>query len=130
MGTHINTLTKKADAALTDEHLLVTFGSDADHIAINAADDMPLGTVPDTPSEAEDIVAVNLLGSRNETVTMVASEAIDAGEIVYTAANGKVQDEPASGTVYKVGRALQAATADGDEIEVEPCFPVAATFGG
>jgi len=55
---------------------------------------------------------------------MTASEAITAGEDVYTAAAGKAQDLPvAAGTYYHVGRALTAATGDGVEIEVETCVP-------
>lgn len=127
MSTHKATLTKKADAAITTQQLLVKFGSDADHIAIIAAvTDLPLGVCLDTPSAAEDVVAIRMLGNSEETVEMVAAEAIDAGEFVYSHTNGKVTDLPAgAGTYYKVGRALTAATADGDIIEVETCMPQA-----
>ena len=125
-GTHEDSITKLADAALTDRHLLVKFGSDADHIAVNGASDDPLGVCNDEPSAAEREANVIILGVSHNTVLMVASEAITAGERVYTAASGKVQDEPsAAGTYYCVGRALNAASTDGDEIEVEPCFPIA-----
>jgi hypothetical protein len=48
---------------------------------------------------------------------MVAIEASAVGAILYTEANGKVQDTAAS-TSFQVGVALEAAGADGDVIEV------------
>ena len=56
---------------------------------------------------------------------MVASEAITVGSDVYTAANGKVQDEPAIvGTYYRVGRAITAASADAQTLVVAHYAPV------
>lgn len=120
-GTHAGSVTRKTDAALATRHLLHKVGSDADHVAPCGASDVPLGTVPDEASAAEENVEVALLGSAPSTRKMVASEAIDAGEKVYTAASGKVQDLPTSAaTYYCVGTALTAAAADGDVIEVDP----------
>lgn len=120
-GTHAGSLTRKTDAAIATRHLLVKVGSDADHVAACGASEVPIGTVPDEASAAEENVEVALLGAAPSTRTMVASEAIEAGEKVYTAANGKVQDLPAgAGTYYCVGTALTPAAADGDEIEVDP----------
>ena len=48
---------------------------------------------------------------------MLVSEALAAGATVYTEASGKVQDT-AQATAFQVGTALEAATADGDVIEV------------
>ncbi len=53
------------------------------------------------------------------TRTLVASEAITAGDDVYTAASGKITGYGTGPTGFKVGTAREAATADGDEIEVE-----------
>ena len=50
---------------------------------------------------------------------MVAIEALAAGALVYSETDGKVQDT-AQATSYLVGIALEAATADGDVIEVMP----------
>jgi len=118
-------LTRLADAALSTQHLLVKVGSDADHIAVMAAvTDVPIGTCPDTPAAAETSAAVHLLGSYPGTITMVASEAVSAGEQVFAAATGKVNDLPAAaGTYFCVGTAINAASADGDEIEVDACIP-------
>lgn len=121
-------MTKLADAALSTQHLLVKFGSDSDHLAVMAAvTDVPIGTCPDTP-EAGEAAAVLLLGAAEETRTMVAAEAIDLGERVFADAAGKVTDLPAAaGTYFCVGRALEAATDDGDEIQVDPCSPYPVT---
>lgn len=118
-------LGKRADAAITDRNRLVKIGSDSSHIALCGAADMPLGVCPDEPEAAEDPVAVLALGARKGTVPMVASEAIAADVDVYTAANGKIQDEPAAaGTFWLVGKTVGAAGADGDDVEVIPCKPV------
>lgn len=117
-------MTKIADAALTTQHLLVKVGSDADHIAVMAAvTDVPVGTCDDTPALGES-AAVRLLGSYPGTITMVASEAVSAGEQVFADAAGKVNDLPAAAATYFcVGTALTAASDDGDEIEVDACIP-------
>lgn len=112
------------DAAITTRYLLGKVGSDAGHIAACGASNIPIGVITDEASAAEDPVNVAVAGVADGTVLMVASEAIDAGEHVYTAASGKVQDLPAgAGTYYEVGLALTAASADGDLIEVAHCVP-------
>lgn len=124
-GTHEKAIGRFTDAAIATRHLLFKQGSDADHIVVCGANAIPLGTVADEATAAEARVHINLLG-KGPTKRMVASEAISAGEQVYTAANGKVQDLPgAAGTYYLVGTALTAAAADGDVIEVSDCAPVA-----
>jgi hypothetical protein len=129
VSTHENAKTYFADAAFASRFLLAKIGSDAEHIAINTDGDVPIGVVTDevaTADIAKIPMAVELLGISNRTLTMVASEAIDAGEDVYTEDGGKVQDLPTdAGTYYKVGKALTAAGADGDLIEVLHCHPVA-----
>jgi hypothetical protein len=124
-GTHDGVITKLADAAITTRYLLVKFGSDVDHIAVLAADDdLPLGPCEDEPAAAEDPVAVPLLGCVPRTVKLVASEAIDYGDEVFAVAGGKVQDTPvAKGTYYRVGRAIQTVTTDGDIVECIPYTP-------
>lgn len=124
-GTHDQALSKLTDAAITVRHYLYKFGSDAQHIAVMAAtSDVPLGTVPDEASAAEEAVSVQLLG-KGPTKKMVASEAMTVGDEVFTTATGKVQDRPAgAGTYWCIGIALTAAGADGDIIEVQDCVPV------
>ena len=123
-GTHLASMTKKADAAISTRYLLLKAGTDADHVDICGAVDKPEGVSPDEAAAAEDRISFFLLGIGDETRLMVASEAITAESEVYTAAAGKVQNEPAvAGTYYHVGKAKTASAADGDLIEVEPCKP-------
>lgn len=125
-GTFKNAKTYKADAAVATRFLLAKIGTDQNHSAACGANDIPIGVITDEAAAAEDLVAVELLGISNRTLLMVASEAITAGEAVYTAAGGKIQDLPAgAGTYHKVGHALTAAAADGDLIEVQHCAPIA-----
>lgn len=125
-GTHAGTITKLADAAITTRFLLVKPGTDGNHIALSGANDCPLGVCEDEPSAAEEPVAVALLGCSPRTVKMVANGEITALAEVYTAASGKISAVSAvAGTYYRVGRAIQASTGDGDTIEVDPYPPTA-----
>lgn len=125
-GTHEDSVTKLTDAAIATRYLLVKHGSDVSHVAACGANDKPLGICDDEAGAAEDPVNVQFLGVSKRTRLVVASEIIALDADVFTAANGKVQDEPAvAGTYYRVGRALQAAGADGDVIEIVPVEPVA-----
>jgi hypothetical protein len=125
-GTHAcGALNLFADAALATKHLLVKQGSDASHIAVCGAADLPKGICKDSPGAAEDLVHVVVLGSSIETQLAIASAAIAAGIPIYTAAAGKVQSEPtAAGTYYMVGYSITAAGADGDKIEFDPITPI------
>lgn len=124
-GTHEDGITKLSDASIASRFRLVKFGSDADHIALNGENDMPLGVCTDEPGAAEVPADVKFLGQANSTRTMVAIEAIAVNVEVFTANNGKIQNEPTvAGTYYKVGKTLTPAAANNDEIEVESCYPV------
>src|SRR5207253_400357 len=104
--------------------LLVKIGSDIDHVTpLTAATEMPLGVCTDEAGAAEDLVNVAVLGVTPGTVKMVANAAITAGATVYAAASGKV-GAAATGICWKVGRALNAAGADLDIVEVEHCIPI------
>ena len=118
-GTHSGAITKLTDAAITARHLLYKLGTDAAHVAVSGAADLPWGTIDDEAAAAEENVAVQLLG-KGSSKRMVASAAINAGVAVYAAASGKVA---ASGSVV-VGISLSAATTDGDIIEVVDVAPV------
>lgn len=124
-GVHEDSITKKADGAITTRHLLMKQGSDADHAAACGASDFPIGVCNDEAAAAEDLINIQSLNANNETRLMVASEAITVDEPVYAAASGKIQDEPAvAGTYFRVGVAKTAASADGDQIEVETHAPI------
>ena len=85
---------------------------------------VPIGTIGASASAAGVPVPVFLLGQVPHPIMMVSAGAVSLGAFVYTAASGRVQSEPsAAGTYYKVGIALQAATASGQEILVSSCIP-------
>lgn len=126
-GTHECAIGRYTDAAISTRHLLVKKGSDNDHIALCGAADVPLGTVVDEADAAEKRVNVQLLG-KGPTKRMVASAAIAAGVRVYTAAGGKIQTAPTGATVSLVGVSVNAASTNGDVIEVNDCVPVSVTF--
>jgi hypothetical protein len=130
-GTHEDGKTYLADAAQTSRYLLVKQGTDATHVAACGASDDPLGIAEDEAAAAEDPMCVQPLGSTKRTQKMVGAEAIAVGARVFTAASGKVQDLPtAQATYYLVGRALTACGGDGQEFEVDACFPVATVVSG
>ncbi len=122
-GIHAGLITRTLESAVSVRHLLGKIGGSASQVSPCSASDSPLGVITDAGAPG-DPVNINLLGTSPSTVLMVASEAISAGEDVYTAAGGKVQDQPAAtGTYYQVGRAVTAATGDNAVLEVEPCAP-------
>lgn len=125
VGSREKSYTAKASAALASRFLLVRPTANPFEIALNGVADMPVGVCDDECDAAGDLVNVNILGLVDRTITMVASEAIGLDDEVYTAANGRVQDLPTgAGTYWKVGRPLTIAAANGDKIEVIPCYPV------
>ena len=122
-GTHEGGITKLTDAAITDRWLLGKIGSASDRIAVCGAAETPIGVITDEASAASEAVCVSLLGASRGTVRMVASAAIAQGALLEPAANGRVQTLGADpGTHHVVGRALDAAGAAGDVIEVDPFY--------
>jgi predicted RecA/RadA family phage recombinase len=75
-----------------------------------------IGTAMTPAFAAGDLVTVRLRTAAG-THKMIAIEAFSAGATLYTEASGKVQDTAAT-TAFQVGTALEAATADGDIVEV------------
>jgi hypothetical protein len=96
-------------------HLRVKLDSDG-RVTVAGLADKEIGTVVTPAFAAGDPVTVRLRSAAG-THKMVAVEALAAGATVYTEASGKVQDTAAS-TAFQIGTALEAATADGDVIEV------------
>lgn len=117
-----------ADAAFTSRYLLAKVGSDANHVGIAGAADIPLGVVDDmTPTTDTDLsywLPVDLFGLCEDTKRMQASAAIALGAIVVPAAAGQVATAPGSGAGYAIGRAKTAAVAGNDLMEVIPWTPV------
>lgn len=77
--------------------------------------DKDIGTALNQAFAAGDVVPV-LLRTAPGTCRVIAGEALAAGALLYTEANGKVQDT-AEATAFQFGHALEAAGADGDVIE-------------
>ena len=123
-GTHEGgNITRAADAAISERFLLGKIGSASDRIDVCGASDTPLGVITDEAEEEEDLVNVTLLGSAASTLKMVASGAIAQGALLEPAASGRVQTlGVGAGTHHVVGRALDAASAAGDVIEVDPHY--------
>lgn len=115
-------ISRSAEVAFASRHLLCQQGTAAGQVKLNVAATRPIGPVVDEAAIGDD-VAVAVLGCANGTLLLTAVKAITAGAPVYTAAGGKVTDAYAA-TSYIVGRALTAAAADGDLIEVAHCFPM------
>lgn len=84
-------------------------------LALAGITDREIGTTEQASFADGDVVMVRLRTAPG-TVKMTAAAAISAGALCYTAANGKTSVSAA--TAYIVGHALEAATADGDVIEV------------
>ena len=124
-GTHTNGISLLSSAAVATRYLLGKRGADVDHVAVLAATaDQPLGVMTDEASAAEESINVELLGVTNKTVPVVAKVAITLDADLYGTADGKVGIKPtAAGTYWRVGRAMQAADAENDVIEMLPCKP-------
>lgn len=117
--------TFRTDSAIASRGLLVKFGSDADHVALAGAADIPLGYVTDEAAAAEDPIAVELFGIQPKTAIGVASGVIANGALLVPDAAGKIRTLPAgAGNYWIIGRAAGAAGADGDPIHYIPLSPV------
>lgn len=116
-GRHVTgRTTMLADAAI-HRWAVVKIGSDAYHVAESAsATDTPFGIAEDEAEAAEDPVTVALIPGCVGTTFMVASAVIAQGALVQS--NGDYRVKTAVSTGYAIGRALQAAGAAGDVIEV------------
>jgi hypothetical protein len=112
MSQYVETPTKAfTTGGAIAQHLRVAFSGTT--IAAAGVGDIEVGTMVDAALAAGP--ATVRLRSAQGTAKMVAAGAIAAGAAVYSAAAGKVNDVA---SMYRVGIALDAATADGDVIEV------------
>lgn len=112
MASFVDTNTKAFTAgAAIGQYLRVVLSSGK--LAAASASQQMLGTLEDASFADLDVRTVRLRTAAG-TRKMVASEAITAGNPVYAAASGKIA---ADGSVME-GIALEAASADGDIIEV------------
>lgn len=116
MSQYIDGNTKSfiADEAIA-KHLRVKLDSDG-RVTIAGLAEREIGTAETPAFAAGDPITVRLRTAAG-TCKMVAIEALAAGASVYTETVGKVQDT-AQATSFLIGTAMEAATADGDVIEV------------
>lgn len=115
------------DAAITSRFRVVTFGTDANHVAAAGVGDIPIGVTPDEATAAEQKVSVQLFGIYPNGCRGVASGAITAGDMLVAGASGAVRTLPgSSGTYYIIGRATKTV-ADGAEVPFIPSFPIQRT---
>jgi len=104
-------------------HLLVTWGTaPATQMKLCTAATRPIGCCYDSVTAGNRMGIERLLDGGTKVV--IASKAIAAGVRVYATAGGKVTDAVVSGA-YLVGESLEAAAADGEEMEILPLSPVA-----
>lgn len=83
---------------------------------------IPVGVADDNAAEG-DIISVLLFGSRPGTLVATVSAAVEAGQHLYSEADGKISPTaPTAGnSKYCVGIAISAASAAGDEVEFAHC---------
>jgi len=98
------------------QHLRVKFSSGK--LAVAGLTDQDFGTIENAAFADGDVRAVRLL-SKQGTHPAVAAGAISQGAKVYGAASGKISATQGTGAFLR-GVALEAATADGDVIEILP----------
>ncbi len=117
MQTDNPTLPAAAATADTEPYLLVKLA--AGKYAVAGATDLALGSTQ-RRVKADETVAPRRPSAG--TMRLTASGAVTVATEVVQDAGGKIKSRPAAGggTAILVGVALEAATADGDVIDVEP----------
>ncbi len=125
-GTHVNGIMPNlvAEVTMATRYLLVQKGTAANGIIVNVAATRPWGVCLDEPTSGNK-AAVSLLGCAPGTIKVRSAVAIAVGDLLYTAAAGKVS--PTYGaTLFLCGRALSACagTAGDDIVEMAHCFPM------
>lgn len=104
--------TFEADEAISSQYLLVKLSGD-NKISVAGVGDAPIGVARNVAADGDQL-GVYLLNKQG-SIKMKASGAISQNAAVYAGASGKIT---ATVTGRKLGVALDAATADGDLIEV------------
>lgn len=115
-GTHSGYITMTAAANIAKSNLLLRQNSQGT-VKVAMKGEMPIGTSCDCAEQGESL-GVILAGVAEQTVLCVAASAVEAGDTLYGADNGKVSASAAA-NAYKIGVALNAAPIDGI-VEVLP----------
>jgi len=104
----------KAGEAL-DEYLVVKIESDGDVVKAETGTLLPVVGVTTRGAASGETTPIALINGGG-TAYVTASEAIAAGDNVFTHTGGKVEKSLANAT--RIGVALEAAADDGDVIEI------------
>lgn len=104
----------KAGEAL-DEYLVVKIESDGDVVKAETGTLLPVVGVTTRGAADGETTPISLINGGG-TAYVTASEAIAAGDNVFTHTDGKVETSLANAT--RIGVALEAAADDGDVIEI------------
>jgi hypothetical protein len=120
--------TAVADAPFTQRYLIACRGAEYYSIAIAGQGSIPYAVIPDmTPTTDTDLsypLPVNILGLNEDTERMIASSAINIDDLLTTDTGGLVRTVPqVPGAYWVLGKAKTQAFANGDQVEVIPCFP-------
>lgn len=119
VGSGIRTF--KADEAITRNYVVkIGAGTPTTEYVQkgDSATEIPLGIALDEAEAQHDPISVFILGAASGTVKVVAAAAINQGALVQSNGDGTVKTCVSTG--YPIGRALQAAQAAGDIIEITP----------
>ncbi len=111
----------QTDASVAAAWRLVKMSGAGAQVILNTATstDIPIGVVQPAESYASGAYVAVKDFKQGGTHKVTAAGAITAGVAIYAAAAGKVQALPGGAGTYRyLGWSLQAATADGDIIEV------------
>lgn len=106
-------LSFKAAADYSTKQYYAMYVSAANTVTIAGANAKVVGVLQNTPDAANETAVVRVCG----TTKVVAGEAIAAGKYVTSTSAGKAEVADAAGE-HCFGVALEAATADGDIIEI------------
>ncbi len=111
----------KADAAIA-RHMLVVRGAGtptSEYVKIGAsATEKPLGVALDEAEAQHDVISVAVFGACKGTQLGIAAAAITIDDWLQSNGDGKIKTLVATG--YCIGRALNAASGDGDLVEYTP----------
>ena len=125
-GIHKYGITKLTDGAFASRFLLGKVGTDAAHVDVCGANDLPMYIVTDECTAAEEPLNCQFLGAIEGTCRFVASGTPAVGAELFTAAAGKVSAVPtAPVTYYRIGRVVTAPAADGEVFEAVAYPPTA-----
>lgn len=112
------------DAVTANRYLLYKIGSDADHVALAGAGDVPLGPSDDSVADVTVPISINVLGAVQGTVRIVTDGTLANGSYVTAGANG--QGTLAVTTNVIIGKAIigtDTSSAAGDVISMIPILP-------